>query len=144
HTLHTRRRTIHQSFRPAFRRIIFIDFPRISPKSHFQSPSEGSCMARTRYTSNFCGYCNKRTRMQIVGEMQGVRDKIWYRCTRCHHMKLIDLKAQAQGAAAAKLDASSATPYTPEARFNIGDAIFHTEWNDVGRVLSTTRTSSGG
>ena len=101
-------------------------------------------MARTKYTSNFCGYCNKSTRMEIVGEMEGVQDKIWYRCTRCHHMALIDLKAQAEGAAATKLDAASATPYNPELRFNIGDAIFHSEWNDVGRVLSTTRTSSGG
>ena len=98
-------------------------------------------MARTKYSGHFCGYCNKDTRMEIVGEMQGVQDKMWYRCTRCHHMSLIDLKAEAAGNTA--LDGAAATVYSPAAKFQVGESVFHSEWNDVGKVLSKTRTSDG-
>jgi hypothetical protein len=79
--------------------------------------------------------------MEIVGEMQGVQDKMWYRCTRCHHMSLIDLKAEAAGSAT--LDATAATVYNPASKFQVGESVFHSEWNDVGKVLSKTRTSDG-
>lgn len=42
-----------------------------------------------------------------------------------------------------KIDASTATLYNPLSSFKIGEAIFHTEWNDVGKVLSKTKTSNG-
>lgn len=80
--------------------------------------------------------------MEIVGEMQGVENKTWYRCTRCHHMTLFDQKAKL-AETPATIDATSATAYNPELRFKIGESIFHTEWNDVGRVMSTTKTSDG-
>lgn len=98
-------------------------------------------MARTKYSGHFCGYCNKDTRMEIIGEMQGVQDKMWYRCTRCHHMSLIDMKIEAAGSAAP--DATTATVYSPGLKFQVGEAVFHSEWNDVGKVLSKTRTSDG-
>ena len=98
-------------------------------------------MARTKYSGHFCGYCNKDTRMEIVGEMQGVQDKMWYRCTRCHNMSLIELKIEAAGAGT--LDAATATVYHPASKFQVGESIFHTEWNDLGKVLSKTRTSDG-
>jgi hypothetical protein len=79
--------------------------------------------------------------MEIVGEMQGVQDKMWYRCTRCHHMSLIDLKAEAAGNTA--LDGAAATVYSPATKFQVGESVFHSEWNDVGKVLSKTRTSDG-
>ena len=81
--------------------------------------------------------------MEIVGEMQGAQEKIWYKCTRCHHMALIDLKLEAALKPSAKLDPASAKIYNPELRFNIGESIFHSEWNDVGRVVSRTKTSDG-
>ncbi len=96
-------------------------------------------MARTKYSGHFCGYCNKDTRMEIVGEMQGVQDKMWYRCTRCHHMSLIELKTE--GESPASVDAATATVYNPSTKFQVGEAVFHAEWNDLGKVLSKTRTS---
>lgn len=99
-------------------------------------------MARTKYTERFCAYCNKSSRMEMLGEMQGVQGKTWLRCSRCHHMSLVlnDVQAQQdQG----KLDPTTATVYRPDLKFNVGDAIFHSEWNDVGKVLSKMRTSNG-
>ena len=100
-------------------------------------------MARTKYSEKFCGYCNKATRMEFVGEMEGRQDKVWFRCTRCHHTSLMEMTASSQNAELAKIDASTATPYNPLSTFKIGEAIFHSEWNDVGTVLSKTKLSDG-
>jgi len=98
-------------------------------------------MARTKYSERFCGYCNKPTRMEIVGEMEGAQGKMWFRCTRCHHTNLITVTASSEVQPA--LDAASATPYSPLQSFTVGQAIFHAEWNDVGRVVSKMKTSDG-
>src|ERR1700741_247857 len=97
-------------------------------------------MARTKYSERFCGYCNKATRMGFVGEMEGRQDKGGFRCTRCHHTSLIERNLSSE-ADMGKIDASTATLYNPLSTFKIGEAIFHTEWNDVGKVLSKTKTS---
>lgn len=100
-------------------------------------------MARTKYSERFCAYCNKVTRMELAGEMNGMEGKIWHRCTRCHHTTLIVLGPEGNGQANGKIDPSTATPYDPGHSFKVGEAIFHTEWNDVGKVLSKTKTSDG-
>ncbi len=100
-------------------------------------------MARTKYSERFCTYCNKVTRMEIAGEMNGVEGKIWHRCTRCHHTSLIVTGLDGNGQSNGKLDRSTATPYNPGLSFKVGEAIFHTEWDDVGKVLSKAKTSDG-
>lgn len=99
-------------------------------------------MARSKYTERFCSYCNKRTKMGIIGEMEGVADKIWFKCTRCRHLSL--LNAQNGSQLDTPLDAKHATPYDPQSKYDVGQAIYHTEWKDVGRVLSKITTSNGG
>lgn len=98
-------------------------------------------MARTKYSDRFCNNCNKETRMEIVGEMQGVQGKIWYRCSRCHYTILLEeiVKNGNNG----KLDPSKATSYNPWQSFQVGQVIFHEGWNDVGKVLNKTKTSDG-
>jgi len=97
-------------------------------------------MARTKYSEQFCTYCNKDTKMVLVGTMEGQTGKIWYRCTRCHHSSLIEGSIDRTNIA---LDPSTATMYKPCQCFKVGEAIFHTEWNDVGKVLSKMKTSDG-
>ena len=101
-------------------------------------------MARSKYTQRLCAYCNKQTKMEIVGEMEGVADRIWYKCTRCRHMSLLNSADAGSGSNGRQLDAKSATPYDPQSKYDIGQAIFHTEWNDVGKVTSKVTTSDGG
>jgi hypothetical protein len=43
-----------------------------------------------------------------------------------------------------KLDVSKATVYEPCSCFKVGESIFHSEWNDVGTVISKAKTSDGG
>ena len=100
-------------------------------------------MARTKYGMQYCAYCRKDARMELVGEMQGAKDKIWYRCTRCHHMSLVDVSTHKNNGKSEKLDAANATVYDPQLSFTIGEAIYHTDWDDVGKVVSKAKTSNG-
>jgi|WetSurMetagenome_2_1015567.scaffolds.fasta_scaffold766970_1 hypothetical protein len=101
----------------------------------------GVRMGRTKYSDRFCAYCNKETRMVLVGAMEGVQDKTWFRCTRCHHTALLDEESIEK--ARWQLDPSHATVYNPWQSFQIGESIFHQEWNEVGKVLSKMKTSDG-
>ena len=100
-------------------------------------------MARTKYTEFFCVPCNKNTKMEMVGDMAQAQEKMWLRCTRCHHMSLMDMKLRGSDQKNGKVDPASATPYTPDQSFIIGQALFHPEWNDVGKVTSKIKTSDG-
>ena len=100
-------------------------------------------MARTKYSERFCGHCNKTSRMELIGEMHNATEKIWFKCSRCRHMTLVDMKAEANNGSANKADANTAALYNPQQTFNVGQSIFHSEWDDVGKIVSKTRTSDG-
>ena len=100
-------------------------------------------MARTKYSERFCAYCNKTTRMVLVGEMSNAQDKMWYRCPRCHHMSLLVMKNSDQPNPGDPIDMKTVTLYNPQLIFKIGEAIFHSDINDVGRVTSKVRMSNG-
>src|SRR5713101_1967957 len=96
----------------------------------------GATMARSKYTQRFCTYCNKQTKMEIVGGMEGVANKIWFKCSRCRHMSLLNTNDNDSLADGRQLDVNNATPYDPQSKYTVGQAIFHNEWNDVGKVMS--------
>lgn len=100
-------------------------------------------MARTKYSMHFCVYCNKDTKMEMMNGAHGTEDKLWLRCSRCHHMSLMEAPGKGGTAAKGKIDPATATQYTPQASFEIGQSIFHAELNDVGRVVSKMKTSDG-
>ncbi len=100
-------------------------------------------MARTKYSERFCGYCNKAARMELIGEMHSAAEKTWFKCTRCHHMTLVDMKAELSNGSGNKADANTAALYNPQQTFTVGQSIFHTVWDDVGKIVSKTRTSDG-
>jgi len=100
-------------------------------------------MARTKYSMHFCVYCNKDTRMEMMNEAHGSSDKLWLRCSRCHHMSMMETVAKPDAAVKGKGDPESATKYNPRETFEIGQSIFHSEWDDVGKVIGKTKTSDG-
>lgn len=77
----------------------------------------------------------------LVGAMEGIQDKTWFRCTRCHHAALLEEESSENGEN--KYDPSHATVYNPLQSFQIGESIFHQEWNEVGKVLSKLKMSDG-
>ena len=106
---------------------------------------------RSKYTRQFCSSCKTETRMVVVGEVpsevEGVRSgKVWFRCVKCRQVFLVDLDAlgKQQEAAARKIELKDCTEYLPTKTYQIGEAIFHNEWSDVGKVKAKEKTSSGG
>jgi len=69
----------------------------------------------------------------FVGEMEGRQDKVWFRCTRCHHTSLMELTVSTV-MVDGKIDANTATPYDPLSSFKMAKAIFHTEGTTLDGV----------
>ncbi len=107
-------------------------------------------MARTKFMMHECAYCHKQTKMERIGEMPSAANendplKVWYRCTRCKHSALITLTPQPKekGEAAPKIDRASCVEYSKDKVYTVGQAIYHSEWDDVGKVLKKDKTSNG-
>ncbi len=103
-------------------------------------------MARGKSISRYCAHCERTTKMELVGAVENQPDKTWYRCTRCRHAVLLDLSELRKNEEAAKKkpERADCSEYNPQNTYMVGQAIFHTEWDDVGKVLSKERTSDGG
>jgi hypothetical protein len=72
--------------------------------------------------------------------------RVWYRCSRCHHNALVDetnLTASKEADDAKSLSKDQCTSYSPDKSYSIGDAIYHTEWDDIGWVRTREKTSDG-
>jgi hypothetical protein len=107
-------------------------------------------MARTKFMMHDCAYCHKQTKMERLGEMPSASNendtlKVWYRCTRCKHSALITIAppAKDKGNGEAKIDRSSCVEYAKDKVFEVGQAIYHSEWDDVGTVLKKDKMSNG-
>mgnify|MGYP005834678839 CR=1 FL=1 len=99
-------------------------------------------MARGKYMEQFCSFCNKETRMEVVGMMEGIQGKAWFRCSRCHHTSLLQLNGKDEKNPR-KIDPQTAVTYSPLNTFKIGETIYHSEWDDVGKVVSKVKMSDG-
>ncbi len=102
-------------------------------------------MAKGRNILYHCAHCDRVTKMEQIGVVENQPEKSWYRCTRCRHATLVDLESlkQSQQDAKKKVDRSTAVAYNPVNTYKVGEAIFHSEWDDVGKIVSKERTSDG-
>ncbi len=102
-------------------------------------------MAKGKNILHQCAHCDRITKMEVIGAVENQPEKIWYRCTRCRHASLIDLEAlrQAQMESKRKLERSDCAEYSPEKTYSVGESIFHTEFGDIGKIISKERTSGG-
>ncbi len=103
-------------------------------------------MARGKNILFLCSHCERMTKMEMIGTAEGQTGKSWYRCTRCRHATLVDIEdlKKSQDDAKRKLSRSDCSEYRPENTYDVGQAIFHTEWDDIGKIISKERTSGGG
>jgi len=83
--------------------------------------------------------------MEMIGAVENQPEKTWYRCTRCRHATLVDIVElkRAQDEGKKKLDKANCSEYRPENTYSIGQAIFHSGWDDIGKIVSKVRTSGG-
>ena len=102
-------------------------------------------MAKGKNILHHCAHCERVTKMEMIGAVETQPDKTWYRCTRCRHASLIDqeLLRQSQEDAKKKLERADCSEYNPTETYTVGQAIFHTEWDDIGKIVSKERTSGG-
>lgn len=79
-------------------------------------------------------------------EVEGVpSSKLWYRCPKCRQAYLFDLHIldKERKTAAQKIEVKDCIEYSPTKTYNLGEAIFHSAWGDVGKVRAKEKTSSG-
>jgi DNA-directed RNA polymerase subunit RPC12/RpoP len=102
-------------------------------------------MAKGKSIQHQCAHCERITKMEVIGAGEGQAEKTWYRCTRCRHATLIDLTAlkRVEEQTSRKLEKAECSEYTPLQTYTVGQAIFHSEWDDVGKIVSKQKTSGG-
>ena len=103
-------------------------------------------MAKGKNILHHCVHCERVSKMEMIGAVENQPEKTWYRCTRCRHATLVDLEVlrQSQQDAKKKLDKTQCLEYKPENTYSVGEAIFHSDWDDIGKIISKVRTSGGG
>ena len=103
-------------------------------------------MAKGKNILHHCPHCDRVTKMEMIGAVENQPTKTWYRCTRCRHASLVDQQALqlALEESRKKLDRATCAEYRPDKTYTVGDAIFHTDLDDIGKIISKERTSGGG
>lgn len=107
-------------------------------------------MAKTKYIMHECAYCHKATKMELVGEMQleggeGPPQKLWYRCLRCKHTALLERESlqKEKSSNGMSIDRNTSVQYSKFSVYSVGQIIYHSDWDDVGKVTAKQKTSNG-
>jgi len=107
-------------------------------------------MAKSKYIMHLCAYCHKQTKMELVGGMQNEAGdapsgKVWYRCTRCKHSALLEaLSVQKdKNASSVKIERNECVEYSKDKVYSLGQAIYHIQLDDMGKVTKKDKTSNG-
>lgn len=85
--------------------------------------------------------------MEISGELSGEENenKRWAKCKKCKQTMVIDLdvdvgntKVSLEG-----IENSDCTTYAPTKTFEVGETIYHRNWDDFGKVVTKETLSNG-
>ena len=108
-------------------------------------------MAKTKYIMHQCAYCRRDTKMEFVGNQPAENSdtetvKMWYRCGKCKHTALLTLSVASQTrkkGQVIEIDRDQCTPYSKEKTFTVGEQIYHSDFDDMGRVVRKDKMSNG-
>jgi hypothetical protein len=105
-------------------------------------------MARVKNIEAFCSICNTVRKMELVGEVyfsDKNSNKRWAKCKKCKQTMIIDIaedvketKPSLEG-----LENGECTVYSPTKSFTVGEAIYHQNWDDFGKVVGKEILSNG-
>ncbi len=104
-------------------------------------------MARIKNIEAFCTVCNTVRKMELAGEVSSIEgeDKRWAKCKKCKQTMVISLtedvketKPSLEG-----IEEEKCTVYSPDKSFSVGEAIYHENWDDFGKVVSKEILSDG-
>ena len=102
-------------------------------------------MARIKNVEAYCSFCNALRKMELAGEVTGSENKRWAKCKKCKHTMIIDLledvketKVSLEG-----IENGECITYSPQKSFEIGQSIYHQNWDDFGKVVGKDFLSNG-
>ncbi|GIV55262.1 MAG: hypothetical protein KatS3mg040_0030 [Candidatus Kapaibacterium sp.] len=104
---------------------------------------------RTRkYITLYSPFLMKETRHELIGEPTETEEgrMQWARCTVSRHAQLVNLDALEQQqlrVASIKIEREDAKDYDPRQEYNIGDVLYHREWDDYGSVRAKEIATNG-
>jgi hypothetical protein len=105
---------------------------------------------KAKYVKLFSPFLMKETKHELIGEPMETAEgrRQWARCTVSRHSQLVNLDAleakEDKVSAIVPVSREDARTYSPREEFSVGDAIYHTTWDDLGVVLSKEVLSNGG
>ena len=103
-------------------------------------------MARIKNIEGFCPVCGTVTKMELGSAVSGLNaeNKKWAKCKKCKQMVMVELAAEIKEKQSLEgLETGDCTVYSPGKSFNIGESIYHQNWDDFGRVVSKELLSNG-
>ncbi|MGE5499477.1 MAG: hypothetical protein ACM3Q2_15455 [Syntrophothermus sp.] len=104
-------------------------------------------MARVKNVEAFCSVCNSVTKMELAGDAMvfDLENKKWAKCKKCKQMIIIDptISTKPEKLSAEDIVIENCLEYSPRKSFSVGDSIYHTAWNDYGRVIAKETSSNG-
>ena len=104
-------------------------------------------MARVKNVEVFCPNCNAVRKMELTGEVSGDENetKKWAKCKKCKQTMIIDLAEDVKETKLSLdgIENEDCTVYAPTKSFTVGEAIYHENWDDFGKVVSKEVMSNG-
>ena len=104
-------------------------------------------MARIKNVEAFCTVCGGMRKMELAGEAVGSEqeNKRWAKCKKCKQTMIIDmiLSVRETKPSLDGIENEECTTYSPQKSFEIGQSIYHENWNDFGKVVSKEILSNG-
>lgn len=104
-------------------------------------------MARLKNIIAFCNSCSTMQKMEITGSVSGAEaeTKKWAKCKSCKQVMIIDITdiLKNNEFSLEGIENEDCTVYSPLRSYEIGESIYHKNWDDFGRVISKETLSNG-
>lgn len=102
-------------------------------------------MAKVKNVEAFCRFCGGIRKMELTGDVAGDENKRWAKCKKCKQTMIISISEDVviQKVSLEGIENESCSTYTPAQTYEVGQTIFHENWNDFGKVVAKEVLSNG-
>jgi hypothetical protein len=102
-------------------------------------------MAKVKNVEAFCKFCGGIRKMELTGDVAGDDNKRWAKCKKCKQTMVISISEDVvvQKVSLEGIENEECTTYAPTKSYEVGQTIFHENWNDFGKVVSKEILSNG-
>lgn len=102
-------------------------------------------MAKVKNVEAFCRFCGGVRKMELTGDVAGDDNKRWAKCKKCKQTMIISISEDVvtQKISLEGIENQECSTYAPAKSYEVGETIFHENWNDFGKVVSKEVLSDG-